>query len=74
MKCLLALILLILLIGQCDADTTNDELRVIISEQDAYIADMENTLHLFAYQIAQLKVQKQYAEEQLIQMISDGVK
>ena len=74
MKYLLALIFLLPMISQADIEPTNDELREIISEQDTYISDMEDLLHLYAYQIAQLKVQKQYAEDQLIQMISDGVK
>ena len=74
MKYLLALILLLPMISQADIEPTNDELRVIISKQDAYISDMEDLLHLYAYQIAQLKVQKQYAEDQLIQSVSDGVK
>ena len=74
MKYLLALILLLPMISQADIEPTNDDLRVIISKQDAYISDMEDLLHLYAYQIAQLKVQKQYAEDQLIQSVSDGVK
>ncbi len=74
MKYLLALILLLPMISQADIEPTNDELREIISEQDAYISDMTDLLHLYAYQIAQLKVQKQYIEEQLFTMISDGVK
>ena len=74
MKYLLALILLLPMISQADIEPTNDELRVIISKQDAYISDMEDLLHLYAYQIAQLKVQKQYAEDQLIKSVSDGVK
>ena len=74
MKYLLALILLLPMISQADIEPTNYELRVIISKQDAYISDMEDLLHLYAYQIAQLKVQKQYAEDQLIQSVSDGVK
>ena len=74
MKYLLALILLLPMISQADIEPTNDELRVIISKQDSYISDMEDLLHLYAYQIAQLKVQKQYIEEQLFIMSGDGVK
>ena len=73
MRYLVALIVMFFIIGQADA-CDSYELRVIVSKQDAYIADMESIIETYAFQLAMLRVQKDYAEDQLITSISDGVK
>ena len=74
MRYLIALIVMFFMLGQCQADTSNDALRVIVAEQGEYISELEDLIDDYNFKLAILRVQKDYAEDQLIASIGDRVK